>query len=722
MKNKKGEIATLLTLGLVIVGTIITLGTSLFVSNQKSNLASNSRAACASSQCTGSGGKCYNTDPAKDYGGYKCCNVGGVGKWLVSCTGTPAPAGLAAGTEGGDCRTTAPKCDGTLTCTGGKCVKPAAPAEEVQTGVGVNPNPVACTGTNSTKAISRDFMCTSTDGCGSYDKYVSQTDHYPTVNQRRCCCKPGAPAGPAAGAENGACRTTDPKCDTSLTCSNGKCVKPTSIAAGAQGGTCRTTDPKCDGALVCIAGNICAANSSSGQTANQITTSTAVGTGQSCCFQKKGKVYVYASYQSMVNNQMLADDGVTPDCGRQTDAVVKSYQADKPPGAFVCAGGTSNMTPISEYNSANAPVGGNTDGGSCDGANSKKDGNTYGCFSDLYNDPATSCKKISGQPDVYTSAPEFKCSAITQVCCKKPSAGGGAANSCEAQNSKNDGNTYGCFSNLYNDAATSCKKISGQPDVYTSASGFSCNDSIKVCCKKPAGAGTGGAVNVQCSQTPMTCVTGDTNKKYYVDVDKKNFYSDSGCTKLLGDTAPEKIVNYCAGLAVGFTGESACIASGTAISFGGCSYYEKTGTQSCSNSTPIYNSNGCFIYRICGGVNCQYDCYKDGTKYNCLGADDPQTNYDYIRIVNSSPNKIVISKIILEKMQLGGNPVSDQGGATLNPGESKVINLNQVGGTFACSAISLNSVRVTIFNEEGNPLASAQDGCGGGVKILINLK
>jgi len=45
MKNKKGEIATLLTLGLVVVGTLITLGTSLFVNNKK-NIPSNPRAVC----------------------------------------------------------------------------------------------------------------------------------------------------------------------------------------------------------------------------------------------------------------------------------------------------------------------------------------------------------------------------------------------------------------------------------------------------------------------------------------------------------------------------------------------------------------------------------------------------------------------------------------------------------------------------------------------------
>ena len=48
MKNHGGEIATLLTLGLVLVGTLITLGTSLLVNNKK-NLASNPKAAALDS-------------------------------------------------------------------------------------------------------------------------------------------------------------------------------------------------------------------------------------------------------------------------------------------------------------------------------------------------------------------------------------------------------------------------------------------------------------------------------------------------------------------------------------------------------------------------------------------------------------------------------------------------------------------------------------------------
>lgn len=67
MKNYKGEIATLLTLGLVLVGTLITLGTSLFVSNKKTNLASNSRATL---NCTGGEQPCSTVKSGYTNGTY----------------------------------------------------------------------------------------------------------------------------------------------------------------------------------------------------------------------------------------------------------------------------------------------------------------------------------------------------------------------------------------------------------------------------------------------------------------------------------------------------------------------------------------------------------------------------------------------------------------------------------------------------------------------------
>lgn len=67
-KLRKGEIATLLTLGLILVGTLITLGTSFFVSNKKTNLASNSKAA------TGIFHRCSLDNPIYKKGGYYICN------------------------------------------------------------------------------------------------------------------------------------------------------------------------------------------------------------------------------------------------------------------------------------------------------------------------------------------------------------------------------------------------------------------------------------------------------------------------------------------------------------------------------------------------------------------------------------------------------------------------------------------------------------------------
>lgn len=71
MKNFKGQVSIFLTLGLVIVGTLITLGTSLFVNNKNTNLASNTRAALAEPYCPSSGDsscwivKCLNGKPGK---------------------------------------------------------------------------------------------------------------------------------------------------------------------------------------------------------------------------------------------------------------------------------------------------------------------------------------------------------------------------------------------------------------------------------------------------------------------------------------------------------------------------------------------------------------------------------------------------------------------------------------------------------------------------------
>lgn len=96
LKSRKGEIATLLTLGLVLVGGIVTLGISL-LSNRQNNIAMNPKATgpnCSSSQCTGST-KCYNVGDS--LGGSTCCASGtnsnpnyaklSYATWGSSCSG-----------------------------------------------------------------------------------------------------------------------------------------------------------------------------------------------------------------------------------------------------------------------------------------------------------------------------------------------------------------------------------------------------------------------------------------------------------------------------------------------------------------------------------------------------------------------------------------------------------------------------------------------------------
>lgn len=80
MKNHKGAVATLLTLGLVVVGTLITLGTSLFV-NSKKNIASNPRAEVINCVNNLSGcnllikmGECPSGNVATTCTNYKCSN------------------------------------------------------------------------------------------------------------------------------------------------------------------------------------------------------------------------------------------------------------------------------------------------------------------------------------------------------------------------------------------------------------------------------------------------------------------------------------------------------------------------------------------------------------------------------------------------------------------------------------------------------------------------
>ena len=105
-KLRKGEIATLLTLGLVVVGTLITLGTSLLVNNKK-NIASNPKAAAPKSGCIDYSNYC-SSDCRLDKPTYSCLadSSSGQKKWCcppgaISAL-TPKPSATTPKPSGGE--------------------------------------------------------------------------------------------------------------------------------------------------------------------------------------------------------------------------------------------------------------------------------------------------------------------------------------------------------------------------------------------------------------------------------------------------------------------------------------------------------------------------------------------------------------------------------------------------------------------------------------------
>ncbi len=258
MKNQKGAIATLLTLGLVVIGTAITLGTSLFVNNKNTNLASNSRAAI---NC-GNQGKCQLNSTT-------CLDVGQSSGALKCCAAHQTPANRSYPSLATSCSTGG---------SGGGTTSGAG-------GVG---------------ACDYDSMSKAADACNPLG-YTKSGCGLRSGKQTYKCAASGAPILNA---------TLTPK-----------------PPKGGEGG---------------IAGD--------DDTANRIQEDPVLKPGQACCFTKNKKVYVYATYQSMVNNQMVDDQG-NPDCARQT-GVVSSYKADGPP--FPCSGDAQNMMSIVDYNNMTA--------------------------------------------------------------------------------------------------------------------------------------------------------------------------------------------------------------------------------------------------------------------------------------------------------------------------------------------------------------------------------
>jgi len=303
---RKGEIATLLTLSLVLVGAVVTIASS-FLTNKQKNLASNPRAACAATQCTGSGGKCYNPDPNKDYGGYKCCNVAGKGAWKTSCSPAPLPVTNPEDVE------SLPKCPyinknaAAVGCGG----------DDKFTSEGCGKSGIYQT--LKCKAISGGAQPANTNTCEADGKYQCKTKAAgQNINK---LCKPGVPA-------NLSCGTTTKQC----------CTKPIAPAPGnpvQTGGTgYGTGDPNQP------------VNSGTGDPYPQNAGRTP---GMACCFLKNGTVTEYASS----NAREVSDMGpcTTAYYTKKENGLI-SYGATS---WFECHDGSGGMNQL-DYETANTPA------------------------------------------------------------------------------------------------------------------------------------------------------------------------------------------------------------------------------------------------------------------------------------------------------------------------------------------------------------------------------
>jgi len=215
MENKRGEIATLLTLGLVLVGTLVALGTSLFVSNKKTNITSNSRASgcyvirevpVGYWRCpAGCGALASGTCPGYEHNSTdsSCSSCGS------AAAPTSVPAATVVPTQGTLCATchTAPP---TVAPTQGTL---CATCHTVPTAV-PTPRPVSGkrNGLNN---------CTPEQICGGYDNYVPSSQYSDGSIRVVTCKNLSIPASPASCNAGSNIPTSIPPNPSSPSCTSG---------------------------------------------------------------------------------------------------------------------------------------------------------------------------------------------------------------------------------------------------------------------------------------------------------------------------------------------------------------------------------------------------------------------------------------------------------------------------------------------------------------------
>ncbi len=236
MKNRRGEIATILTIGtLVIIGATAVIS-SLGLSKQKST---STRAACASNTCAGSGTTCLPIGTVNS--GLTCCaaHLGQVdhtwATWNTSCkaaVNTPVPTMTVAPTQTG-CKTPPMICTDPVGTQGACCKgyicygagsgfasRCTAPASTTTPIPSVTTNPAAsCSkggqpiiGTGGYSHETCESICGAQNGT-----YVGPNQQWQEGTQRGCCCTTGNTSSicPQPGLGY-ACCVQDDRCGTGI--------------------------------------------------------------------------------------------------------------------------------------------------------------------------------------------------------------------------------------------------------------------------------------------------------------------------------------------------------------------------------------------------------------------------------------------------------------------------------------------------------------------------
>lgn len=239
MKNKKGEVATLLTLGLVLVGTLITIGTSLFVSNKNTNLASNPRAAetCTTGFYASKGDPLVSGSGCAPVCGSDCkeCNWNGDTKWqckTAATGGSGVPACTKARTYASltNCKAEHPGSDGDANCK--QCL--LGQTNRVEYG-GTGP-PAGGSEKVKNACEEKGGTCNFYADC-NYGSYGGKADEYcsdQNGSDMMKCCKPKGSGGGSGSMTNNLCT----KASTSN--STNTCVKKTGKATNDS--FCRSKD------------------------------------------------------------------------------------------------------------------------------------------------------------------------------------------------------------------------------------------------------------------------------------------------------------------------------------------------------------------------------------------------------------------------------------------------------------------------------------------------